>query len=304
MDKFYLVYRYEDEIVVSPLIKELQGNGFAFDYDTLDGENPGTKNVSDYNVVLFLLSKNLVEDKYALDMMDQVRKMEKTPLLICLDNCSLPAGLELRFSRYQRFHYYKYSDERIFINKIINSDILDDYRTMSPQKKLAVVPRMIKTEVEGKTCYFKNCGVATIAGKCYCRAEDANVEVLGQEVELPKSYTAAKNQNYFTFEVETTNSNTLAYYLVTDKQKSKSIMEHIDKANVGYYYMFSGTKIRKKETGRILLLVLLLLLIVGAEIFNTLFNSDDTWVMNVINLAFGLPAVAILLYLLLIQLNK
>lgn len=128
----FISYAHADAKKVYPIIKKLQEDGFRVWYD--DGIDPGTEwdqSIADAiqkcRYFFAFLSRSYLQSENCKDEMNYARDLNPAPkrLLLYLEDVSLNGGMELRQSRIQAIHCYKYQSLTQMYSRIYEAPELE-----------------------------------------------------------------------------------------------------------------------------------------------------------------------------------
>lgn len=122
----FISYAHKNSDEALTIIHTLQVRGYRVWYD--EGIDPGTEwdeNIAAHvrNCYLFiaLISNEYLESSNCKDELNHARKWEKNRLLVYLSDVQLPDGMDMRLSRLQAIHKYRYSDQEDFWEKLLET---------------------------------------------------------------------------------------------------------------------------------------------------------------------------------------
>lgn len=128
----FISYAHADARKVYPIIKKLQEDGFRVWYD--DGIDPGTEwdqsiadSIQGCRYFFAFLSRSYLQSENCKDEMNYARDLNPAPkrLLLYLEDVSLNGGMELRQSRIQAIHCYKYQSLTQMYSRIYEAPELE-----------------------------------------------------------------------------------------------------------------------------------------------------------------------------------
>lgn len=128
----FISYAHADAKKVYPIIKKLQEDGFRIWYD--DGIDPGTEwdqsiadSIQRCRYFFAFLSRSYLQSENCKDEMNYARDLNPAPkrLLLYLEDVSLNGGMELRQSRIQAIHCYKYQSLTQMYSRIYEAPELE-----------------------------------------------------------------------------------------------------------------------------------------------------------------------------------
>ena len=128
----FISYAHADAKKVYPIIKKLQEDGFRVWYD--DGIDPGTEwdqsiadSIQKCRYFFAFLSRSYLQSENCKDEMNYARDLNPAPkrLLLYLEDVSLNGGMELRQSRIQAIHCYKYQSLTQMYSRIYEAPELE-----------------------------------------------------------------------------------------------------------------------------------------------------------------------------------
>jgi len=109
----FISYAHRDSNKIFPIIRQLQENSYRVWYD--DGVDPGTEwddNIAGYinrcTVFIAFLSENYISSKNCKDELSYSRELDKSQLLVYLEDLELPDGLKMRLNRLQAIFWNRY----------------------------------------------------------------------------------------------------------------------------------------------------------------------------------------------------
>ena len=109
----FISYAHRDSDKVFPIIQRLCEDSYRVWYD--DGVDPGTEwddNIAGYinrcTVFIAFLSENYISSKNCKDELSYSREIDKSQLLIYLEDLALPDGMKMRLNRLQAIYWYRY----------------------------------------------------------------------------------------------------------------------------------------------------------------------------------------------------
>ncbi len=130
----FLSYSHMDIEAAMDIVRHLQSKGFRVWYD--EGIDPGSEwdeniasHVEKCGYFIALLSRNYLNSSNCKDELNFARDKEKPRLLIYLEYIQLPPGMQMRLSRLQAIHRYKYKEQKIFYKKLYSAKGISVCRT-------------------------------------------------------------------------------------------------------------------------------------------------------------------------------
>ncbi len=131
-EKPYIFVSYSHRNVddAMEIVNQLQSNCYRVWYD--EGIDPGSEwdeniasHVESCGFFIALLSQEYLSSSNCKDELNYARDLEKPRLLIYLDDIQLPGGMQMRLSRLQAIHKYRYDDQESFYEKLYASKGID-----------------------------------------------------------------------------------------------------------------------------------------------------------------------------------
>lgn len=126
----FISYAHRDAERVWPIVARLQLDGYRVWYD--EGIDPGTEwdeniasHVTGCGYFLAFLSENYLQSDNCKDELNFARDLEKKQVLIYLEDVELPAGIALRFGRFQNFR----TDRPGFLGRLYEADGIKAFTT-------------------------------------------------------------------------------------------------------------------------------------------------------------------------------
>ncbi len=126
----FISYAHRDTEKVLPIITWLESSGYEIWYD--NGIDPGTEwdttiaeRVKNSTIMLAFISENYLKSDNCKDELNFARNKQIDRILIYLENVELPDAMEMRLSRHQAIHFYKYSDKNEFYEKLCASEVVE-----------------------------------------------------------------------------------------------------------------------------------------------------------------------------------
>ena len=126
----FISYSHGDSQKVRPIVERLLRDGYRVWFD--EGIDPGeewSKNIvtrlKNSEVCLAFISKNYLESSNCLDELDYARNHVKHRILIYIEDVKLPDEVDMRHSRIQAIHKYRYQKEEAFYRKLYEATILE-----------------------------------------------------------------------------------------------------------------------------------------------------------------------------------
>lgn len=152
----FVSYSHKNEAAAMEIIRSLHDAGFRVWYD--EGIAPASvwddniaNHVEQCGLFLALLSQEYIDSSNCKDELNYAREMEKSRLLVYLQDIQLIGGMRMRLSRLQAIHRYKYDNQQLFYEKLFSAQGIEICRG-------ATVPHTL-TEPQRKD----NAGVAKVA---------------------------------------------------------------------------------------------------------------------------------------------
>lgn len=122
----FISYAHKDNHQVFPIIKRIQGEGYAVWYD--EGIDPGNEwddaiaeHIQKAGVMLAFISGNYINSDNCKDELNFARDEGIPRILVYLENTELPAGMKMRLGRQQAIHFYGYNDKEAFYDKLFDA---------------------------------------------------------------------------------------------------------------------------------------------------------------------------------------
>lgn len=126
----FISYAHMDSKNVFDIINNLQSAEYRVWYD--EGIDPGTEwdeniavHVGKCGYFIALISENYLASSNCKDELNYARELEKPRLLVYLEDVQLPGGMQMRLSRLQAIHKYKYVSEMAFMQKLFETKGLE-----------------------------------------------------------------------------------------------------------------------------------------------------------------------------------
>ena len=141
----FVSYSHRNTKEVNYIIDRMQEDGYRVWFD--EGIDPGTEwddniaqKIDGCSFFIAMLSEEYIASTNCKDELNYARKREKNRVLIYLSDVALPDGLDMRLSRIQNIHKYRYKDEELFFDKLYTAYGLQDCRE---EQKIAIEPETI-----------------------------------------------------------------------------------------------------------------------------------------------------------------
>ncbi len=126
----FVSYSHRNMDDAMEIVNQLQSNCYRVWYD--EGIDPGSEwdeniasHVENCGFFIALLSQEYLSSSNCKDELNYARDLEKPRLLIYLDDIQLPGGMQMRLSRLQAIHKYRYDDKESFYEKLFVSKGID-----------------------------------------------------------------------------------------------------------------------------------------------------------------------------------
>lgn len=126
----FVSYSHRNKDDAMEIVNQLQSNCYRVWYD--EGVDPGSewdKNIASHvencGFFIALLSQKYLSSSNCKDELNYARDLEKPQLLIYLEDIQLPGGMQMRLSRLQAIHKYRYNDQESFYEKLYTSKGID-----------------------------------------------------------------------------------------------------------------------------------------------------------------------------------
>ena len=127
----FISYSHRNAPAVLQVVQQLQKDGHRVWYD--EGIDPGTEwdeniaqHVKDCHCFVAFLSKEYLQSTNCKDELNYARELDKPRLLVYLEDVELPVGMQMRLSRLQAVHKYKYTDAAGFYEKLYDFSPLEE----------------------------------------------------------------------------------------------------------------------------------------------------------------------------------
>ena len=127
----FISYSHRNAPAVMQVVGRLQKDGHRVWYD--EGIDPGTEwdeniaqHVKDCHCFVAFLSREYLQSTNCKDELNYARELDKPRLLVYLEDVELPVGMQMRLSRLQAVHKYKYTDEEGFYEKLYDFSALEE----------------------------------------------------------------------------------------------------------------------------------------------------------------------------------
>lgn len=129
----FISYAHKNMVEAENIIRRLLSDNYRVWFD--EGIDPGTEwdeniatHINGCGYFIALLSDEYLESSNCRDELNYARDLEKQRLLIYLKDLQLPSGMQMRLSRLQAIHKYKYHSEETFFIKLEETDGLEQCR--------------------------------------------------------------------------------------------------------------------------------------------------------------------------------
>ncbi|MGN0386202.1 MAG: toll/interleukin-1 receptor domain-containing protein [Lachnospiraceae bacterium] len=122
----FISYAHKDSVRVKDIMGRLRNEGYNIWYD--GGIDPGTEwdeNIAAHikNCAYFIafISGNYIASKNCKDELNYARDLDKSQLLVYLEDVSLPDGMAMRMNRLQAIWWEKYEDKECAFEKLFGA---------------------------------------------------------------------------------------------------------------------------------------------------------------------------------------
>lgn len=126
----FISYSHKDKERILPLLTEMQQDGYRIWFD--EGIDPGTEwdqNIADHiekcGYFLAFVSESYLQSDNCKDELNFARDLNKSRVLVYLEQVTLPKGMAMRLNRIQAIHYYSYPTQKRFFKKLYETDQFD-----------------------------------------------------------------------------------------------------------------------------------------------------------------------------------
>ena len=126
----FISYAHKDSDRVWPIVARLQLDGYRVWYD--EGIDPGTEwdeniasHVKKCGYFIAFLSESYLQSDNCKDELNFARDLEKKQVLVYLEDVELPAGMALRFGRFQNFR----ADRPGFFGRLYEAEGIKNFTT-------------------------------------------------------------------------------------------------------------------------------------------------------------------------------
>jgi len=135
----FISYAHKDKDKIMPIIHRMQEDGFRIWYD--EGIDPGSewdeniaKHVENCGYFVSFMSYNYLRSNNCKDELNYARDLDKTCLIVYLENTKLPSGMAMRLNRLQAIHQYTYTNHKDFYQKLYSAEGILTFRSTSSAK--------------------------------------------------------------------------------------------------------------------------------------------------------------------------
>ena len=122
----FMSYSHRNMDAAMKIVERMQADGYRVWYD--EGIDPGTEwdeniasHVESCGFFIALLSSEYLDSSNCRDELNYARDLGKPRLLIYLEDVQLPGGMQMRLSRLQAVHQYRYKNPDRFYEKLYAS---------------------------------------------------------------------------------------------------------------------------------------------------------------------------------------